>query len=244
MQEGDGVGDKGSQHLGGSHVVGKNPGTVDRLATESLEKSIVLLNAESELGLENIGTDQVGHAESGAVHLVAIGRSDSTLSGSDLVLSLELLTALIKRAVIRHHKMGAVADQKILLIDLNTTGAESLDLPDQGNRIDHDTIANHTDLPLAEDAGGNQVEDIFLVTIDNGVARIVAPLTANHNIDPSGQDIDDLPFAFVSPLGAYKNCICHDIYTRKPEVNPAKWSKIDSSLKECKEKGGADRCRI
>jgi hypothetical protein len=47
------------------------------------------------------------------------------------------------------------------------------------------------------------MEDVFFVTIDDGVSGVVPPLAADDDVDPAGQDIDDLSFAFIPPLGAY-----------------------------------------
>ncbi len=37
----------------------------------------------------------------------------------------------------------------------------------------------------------------------HGVTRVVAPLVADHDIGLLAQQVGDLPFAFVAPLGAY-----------------------------------------
>ena len=108
--------------------------------------------------------------------------------------------------MVGHHQVGAVADQEIL-INLDTSFPKTLDLLDESNRVDDDAVADDADLPLAENAGRDQVEDVLLIAIDNGVAGVVTSLAANHDVDPSGQDIDDFSFAFIPPLGSYENGI-------------------------------------
>ena len=119
----------------------------------------------------------------------------------------------------RHHEVGAVTDEEIL-IDLDPLGTQPLDLLDQGDRIDNHAVADHADLSFPQNAGGDQVKYILLAAIHNGVAGVVASLAADDDIDSSGQDVDDLPFAFISPLGAYKNGVGHGVEaigTKKPD---------------------------
>jgi hypothetical protein len=37
----------------------------------------------------------------------------------------------------------------------------------------------------------------------DGVSGVVSALIANHNVEPLGEQIDNLAFTFVAPLGAY-----------------------------------------
>ena len=41
------------------------------------------------------------------------------------------------------------------------------------------------------------------------MARIVAALIARHDIEPFGEEIDDLAFALVAPLGAQDDYVSH-----------------------------------
>ena len=53
-----------------------------------------------------------------------------------------------------------------------------------------------------EDARRDQAQDRLLAVDDERVAGVVAALEAHHRGDAVGQQIDDLAFAFVAPLGA------------------------------------------
>jgi hypothetical protein len=74
------------------------------------------------------------------------------------------------------------------------------------------------------------VQDIFFVAVNNGVARVIASLTPDDDVDLAGQYIDDLAFAFIPPLGPDENGICHGVFlllTKKSRTQcPAEWSKI------------------
>ena len=58
-------------------------------------------------------------------------------------------------------------------------------------------------LLLAQDAGGDQVQDIFLALDMDGMAGVVAALGADDDVRLLGQNINDLAFAFIAPLGAH-----------------------------------------
>jgi hypothetical protein len=51
----------------------------------------------------------------------------------------------------------------------------------------------------------------------NGVAGVVAALRAYDDIRLFRQDVDDFAFAFVAPLSADKNRICHSIKIKTPK---------------------------
>ena len=38
-----------------------------------------------------------------------------------------------------------------------------------------------------------------------GVTGVVSPLIPGHDVEMLGEEIDDLAFAFIAPLGAYDN---------------------------------------
>ena len=63
--------------------------------------------------------------------------------------------------------------------------------------------------PRAQDAGGDEVQDVFRAADDDGVAGVVAALGADDDVGLLGEDVDDLAFAFVAPLGADQNGVCH-----------------------------------
>ena len=68
--------------------------------------------------------------------------------------------------------------------------------------IQHHAVADHADRAL-EDSRGDLVQDerLALPRVD-GVAGIRAALIAHHEIRALRQDVDDLPLAFIAPLGA------------------------------------------
>ena len=50
--------------------------------------------------------------------------------------------------------------------------------------------------------GRQRVESVRFAVGDDGVSGVVAPLTARAEVGLAGEDVDQLPFALVAPLGA------------------------------------------
>ena len=73
--------------------------------------------------------------------------------------------------------------------------------------VQHHAVSYHTGLAGIEDAGGQQMEDIFFITHDNGMSRVGSALIADDDAGPRGQHVDDAPLALVSPLYS-QNDIC------------------------------------
>ena len=56
--------------------------------------------------------------------------------------------------------------------------------------------------PGTQNAARDQFEDELLFADENRMARIVAALIAGDDIEPFREEIDDLAFTLVAPLGA------------------------------------------
>src|SRR5690606_37668112 len=60
-----------------------------------------------------------------------------------------------------------------------------------------------------EDARGDEVEDVLPPLADDGVPGVVAALGSYDDVGLLGEEIDDLAFAFVAPLGADHDGVGH-----------------------------------
>jgi hypothetical protein len=60
-----------------------------------------------------------------------------------------------------------------------------------------------------EYAGGNKTEDELALAYADSVAGVVAPLIASDDVEVRRQDVDDLAFSFIAPLGASYNDVFH-----------------------------------
>ena len=54
------------------------------------------------------------------------------------------------------------------------------------------------------------MQNVFFAMDDDRMARIVSALIASDNIEAICQEVNDLTFAFVAPLGTHDYQICHE----------------------------------
>ena len=133
---------------------------------------------------------------------------DAALGRAELLVALELFAPLVDARVVGHDQMSAVADEEIFLHG-DAQRAQAVDLLDERDGVDDDAVADHADLVRAQDAGGDQMQDVLLAAEHDGVAGVVAALAAHDEVRMAGEHVDDLAFSFVAPLRAYKNGVRH-----------------------------------
>src|SRR5690606_17079859 len=79
-------------------------------------------------------------------------------------------------------------------------------------------VADVANDALAQNARGNEAQNGLAPAHDQGVAGIVAALEAHHARDVIGQPVDDLAFAFITPLGAYNDdVLSHAFLEHSPQ---------------------------
>ena len=83
------------------------------------------------------------------------------------------------------------------------------DFVQQRGGIDYHAVADDRLHPGAQDAAGNQFEDELPLADEDGMAGVVATLVARNDIEVFGEEIDNLPFPLVAPLGAKHNDVSH-----------------------------------
>jgi hypothetical protein len=95
------------------------------------------------------------------------------------------------------------------LITMRCVPREEVDLLQQHVRIDDDAVSDHRHHAGRQDRGRDQVQLQRDAVVHDRVARVVAALIAHDVIRLRGEDVGDLAFAFVSPLGADENACGH-----------------------------------
>jgi hypothetical protein len=86
--------------------------------------------------------------------------------------------------------------------DIDIPPLEPLDLIEQDLRIDDDAVPDRAGQPRIEDSGRDQVKAKLLAVPHDRVTRVVAALKTDYEVDPLGEEVGDLSFAFIAPLGA------------------------------------------
>ena len=79
---------------------------------------------------------------------------------------------------------------------------ESIRFDEESLRIDHHAVAEHARLAAMHDARRQQVQHERLIADLDRVAGVVPALVARDDIETLCEQIDDLAFTFVAPLGA------------------------------------------
>ena len=157
--------------------------------------------------VREVVAQHVAAAETRAAHLRGVGGADPAARRADLLpRRARGLLGLVERAVVEHHHLRAGGDEETPL-RLHARGAHGLDLLDEVERVHHHAVADDARLALVQDAARDEAQHALLALRDHGVAGVRAALVAHHDVRLVRQDVDDFSFAFISPLGADKNCI-------------------------------------
>jgi len=208
MQIDDRVRDIGGEFLGGTAVGLMHFREGERSGAERFEDFVILFDLRLESVLERFRLDQVDHSQSGAGGFVTVGRADAAFGGADLVFAFENLALLVEFAVIRQDDVRRFGNEKVI-IDFDPELFEAVDFVDETDGIDDDAVADDAHFAFAKDAGRDEMQDVFLFADEDRVSRVVTALRAHDDVGVTGEDIDDFAFAFVAPLGAYQDRICH-----------------------------------
>ncbi len=94
--------------------------------------------------------------------------------------------------------MGAVADSQVLA-DRYAPALKRLNLLEQRRRVEHHAGADHRSHPGPENAARDQVHCKELAVEADGVPGVGSTVIANDEVEPVGEDIDDLAFALIAP---------------------------------------------
>jgi len=110
--------------------------------------------------------------------------------------------------MVRKDQMRRLTDEEVLAHP-NAERSQLGYLAHQAHRIHHHTVPDHTSLAAAQYPGGNKMQHILLAPDQDRVPGVVAAGAADHDISFLGEDVDDLAFAFITPLGAYEDGCGH-----------------------------------
>src|SRR5271170_5793935 len=165
-----------------------------------------------DVGPQERGVQQVDHAETAARHLVFVRRADAAAGGADLLPAGRALRSQFDHPVVGEDHLRTVGDEQ-LAVDIDSEFAELANLLQKGHRVEHHAVPDHASAIGAKHAAGNKLQDEFLPTDNDRMPGIVATRIARHDGEPFRENIDDLAFAFIAPLGAdyYRRLSSHEI---------------------------------
>ena len=211
MQRGHRVRHVRSQHQRGLAQQGQHFVGVHRLDALAGDEFIVQSDALGHFLAQGIGIAQSAAAKAHPLHLVRIRGTDTATGGADLLRAASRFTRLVETLVVGHGEVSAVGDQQVLWRDLHALAAQLLEFLHQSDGVQHHAIGDHIQLCRPKDAAGHEMQHILHVVVNDRVPGVVAALGTHHHVHFLREIIDDLAFAFIAPLGADYDCVCHEI---------------------------------
>src|SRR6185437_6241601 len=152
-------------------------------------------------------------------------------------------------AVIGQSDMGAIGDKK-LPCDIDAQFFQAVDFLEEGHRIEDDAVADDSAAVGPQHSAGDQLEHEFFPADDDGVPGIVAAGVPRYNGEASRENVYDLAFAFIAPLGAQNHgCLCSHLDSF-PSISTAAHAKASGDprhfdcvgLRLCGRGGTATNC--
>ena len=162
---------------------------------------------------QTVRIPEVENADSTPTKLVLISGSDSATGRSDLFAGRALA---VDQLVIRKDEVRAIAHVQTSL-DVDSIRDELVDFREKRLHIQHHTIANGAADAGVQNSARNLVKNERLVADLHGVPGVGSALIAHDPISALREDIDELAFTLVSPLGTHDDdgariCIEHSVW--------------------------------
>ncbi len=162
-----------------------------------------------QLGLENLLIVEVPHADAAPRHLVLIGGAYAAPGGADLALALTLFPRLIQLPMIGHDKVGQRGYLEGVATDGNPLIGKILNLLDQGRRVQHHPVADGAHLAGTQNSRWDEMQHILLPLDHQGMPGVMSALKPHDAVGGLSQQIDNLPFSLITPLGSHHNDVGH-----------------------------------
>ena len=179
----------------GDHLV-----DVQRLTARLLDEHALRDRSLFQQGGETLGVEHVTGANPDAPRLVGIRRADALERGADLVVAANGLGDRVVRLMPREHEMGMARHAQVRA--RHATSFEGGDLGEQRRQVDDHAVGDHRDHVLVQDPARDQLQRVALAVDHHRVPGVVATLVPHHVGVLFGQQVDDLGFALIAPLGS------------------------------------------
>ncbi len=208
MEDVHGVGDHRLEPRRHREVLLRHLLEVERQAVVDLgEHRVLLAEREVELLAEDLGVEQVLHAQAHAQRLVGVGGADAALGGAQLVLAEAALGDAVELLVVRHDQVRVAGELHARHVD--ALGREHVELGDEHRGVDHHAVADDRRDVGEEHAARHQLECEDVVAHHDAVARVVPALVADDVIGLLGEVVGEATLALVTPLGADDHGAAH-----------------------------------
>ncbi len=185
---------------------------VEWLAAGLLDQRVLGDRTFAHQASEAIGIEDVAHPDAHPARLVGVGGTDALQGGADLVVTAHRLGDRVVGLVPREDQVRPARHLQLGARD--APGFEHVDLVEERRQVDDDTVGDHGDHVVVEDARGDELQGVLLAIDDDGVSGVVAALVAHDVRVLLRQQVDDLCFALIAPLGSDDD---GDGHARSPE---------------------------
>src|SRR5271165_3357474 len=126
--------------------------------------------------------------------------------------------------MVGENNVRAIADEQIT-VHPHAGGAQSVHFFDEGKRIQYDPVADDTTAAFAQHAARDELEDELLAVDGNRVPGIVAAGITRYKLEPLGQNVNNLAFAFITPLGADDDRCLTDFQLAAPSTIAPRYTR-------------------
>src|SRR6185437_9854442 len=158
------------------HFVGvERPGVEERVRDHVLFAAGVL-----DVGPQQLGIEQVSHAQAAPAHFVFVSRANATRGGANLHPPRRVLGGQLDHAVVGQNDVSAIADEQVA-IHFHARLSKPGYFLEKGDGVEHHAIADYASAAEAQHAAGNQLQHEFLAVDDDGVAGVVAAGVAGYD---------------------------------------------------------------
>jgi hypothetical protein len=152
-------------------------------------------------GIDAVAREHITDPHAAACRLVFVTGTNDAPGGSKPGAALAFLAHQIQRAMVREQDVGAIGHHQVRPdIDPERLHLSHFRLERHG--VDHEAGSENAQHSFVQDPGWNQVQDQLPLIANDGVAGVVAAVEASHDLEGRGDQVDDLPLAFVTPLAA------------------------------------------
>jgi hypothetical protein len=166
------------------------------IGTEQSEEAIHPFDPHRQPGSYGNEVAKLTDPQTAPPVLVFVSRTDASTGGPD---SLAAFVGAIEEFVVREDEVRTFRNQNTTL-RVDPAGVEMIEFSEERLQIEDDPITQSALGPWMEDTGRQLLEDELVLTHDDRVAGVCTPLVAHHHIGLLGQHVDELAFAFVTPL--------------------------------------------
>ncbi len=173
---------------------------IERISARVLDQPVLCERPFAHERGEPFGIEHVSGAQSHAASLVGVGGADPLQRRADLVVAANRLGDRVVGLVPGEDQVCVARHLETRARD--ATALERVELVEEGRHVDDDTVRDHRGDVVVQNARRDQLQRVPLAVDDDRVPRVVPALVAHDVGVFLRQQVDDLGFALVTPLGS------------------------------------------